>query len=612
MVRDIEPLFYFPLSLSSRIFLTIQKKSINLYYKLNSKEKVIRGIQDEMPTVSIGEEAEGYDTKSFDLCLVEHEGKRRYKMNKNSVLAWVLALSILLWSGSLLAQCPQDTVDSGTCDTLHVGFYDPWQTQPPPWDVHIPILVTHDLPDLGLDSIQGFVIPLKITDSNPAAYCSIPPAKNLAGFDDTASSVFRHFGGRENRMMTLFEEGTGAEWDTRILDIRNEDTVSYFLLSLASSGSADRRWWEGSRTLLATITLLIEDVMTVCLDSCLWPPVSHLAFGRGDGKSYIPRHLMPICQNVFTPTPPFFTSCPVEDQRHGTNGHFISGEFEAWGQYDEIVYCDAEFVGYGVENVTIHYHDLMHPPSNIVKGHVEYDVVNHYLTGGYISIGVMDTDGEWAYCSFNIILFGRGDCNGDGAIDLGDVLYLVSYLYKGGPAPDPMEAGDVDYSGGIDLGDVLFLVSYLYKGGPAPAPPPTGILLDYDGCKVFQKGNAVDGAPPDQDCIEYQYDGSGILLLKHLNAGFNCCPDEILADITIEDNNIIIEENESLESGGCFCLCLFDVDYQIGNLPPGEYTIKVNGLYLEEGDEILQFTVDLASSPSGSFCVYRDHYPWGI
>ncbi len=214
------------------------------------------------------------------------------------------------------------------------------------------------------------------------------------------------------------------------------------------------------------------------------------------------------------------------------------------------------------------------------------------------------------YC-FSLSYPEVGDVNADGIIDVGDLVYLINYLYKGGPAPDPLEVGDCNSDGVIDLGDVVYLINYLFKGGPAPGPP-IGTLLDYYGCKEFQKGTAIDSTPPDQDCIEYQYDGAGLLLLKHVNAGFNCCPDEILADITIEGNVITIEENESLESGGCYCLCLFDVDYQISNLESGEYTIRINGLYLEEGDEILQFTVDLASSPSGSFCVYRDHYPWGI
>lgn len=64
----------------------------------------------------------------------------------------------------------------------------------------------------------------------------------------------------------------------------------------------------------------------------------------------------------------------------------------------------------------------------------------------------------------------RGDANGDGVIDLGDILFLISYLYKGGPAPNPLWTGDANSDGLVDLGDVLYLVSYLYKGGPAPCP----------------------------------------------------------------------------------------------------------------------------------------------
>jgi len=87
------------------------------------------------------------------------------------------------------------------------------------------------------------------------------------------------------------------------------------------------------------------------------------------------------------------------------------------------------------------------------------------------------TDGGWQSFGWNIddiqiTAFergvARGDANGDGIIDLGDVLYVISYLYKGGPAPDPFEAGDCDCDGIVDLGDVLYLISYLYKGGPAP------------------------------------------------------------------------------------------------------------------------------------------------
>ena len=65
----------------------------------------------------------------------------------------------------------------------------------------------------------------------------------------------------------------------------------------------------------------------------------------------------------------------------------------------------------------------------------------------------------------------RGDVNGDGLIDVGDVVYLVDYLYKDGPAPNPEEIGDVNCDGVVNVGDVIHLVNYLYRGGPPPCEP---------------------------------------------------------------------------------------------------------------------------------------------
>jgi hypothetical protein len=80
--------------------------------------------------------------------------------------------------------------------------------------------------------------------------------------------------------------------------------------------------------------------------------------------------------------------------------------------------------------------------------------------------------------------------------------------------------------------------------------------------------------------------------------------------ITVAKNIIRIEENE-LE-GLCDCDCLFDLDYEIRNLDPGTYVIQVIEPYLEEGDEKLEFEVDLISAPTGAYCVDRSHYPWGM
>jgi hypothetical protein len=63
----------------------------------------------------------------------------------------------------------------------------------------------------------------------------------------------------------------------------------------------------------------------------------------------------------------------------------------------------------------------------------------------------------------------RGDANGDKTIDVGDIVYLINYLYKNGTIPDPLDAGDVNCDGTVDVGDVVYLINYLYKSGEPPS-----------------------------------------------------------------------------------------------------------------------------------------------
>jgi hypothetical protein len=65
----------------------------------------------------------------------------------------------------------------------------------------------------------------------------------------------------------------------------------------------------------------------------------------------------------------------------------------------------------------------------------------------------------------------HGDANADGALDLGDAIYILNYLFKAGPDPCPMEAGDANCDGLVELGDAIYLLNYLFKGGPPPECP---------------------------------------------------------------------------------------------------------------------------------------------
>jgi len=78
-----------------------------------------------------------------------------------------------------------------------------------------------------------------------------------------------------------------------------------------------------------------------------------------------------------------------------------------------------------------------------------------------------------------------GDCNGDGRITIADATYLVSYIYRGGPAP--IGQGDVNLDGRVTIADATYIVAYIYRGGSPPCnPPPSeadGIILRKRGAK---------------------------------------------------------------------------------------------------------------------------------
>lgn len=62
-----------------------------------------------------------------------------------------------------------------------------------------------------------------------------------------------------------------------------------------------------------------------------------------------------------------------------------------------------------------------------------------------------------------------GDPNGDGGVNILDVVFIINYKYKNGQAPYPISSGDINGDGGINILDVVYLINFKYKGGPAPS-----------------------------------------------------------------------------------------------------------------------------------------------
>ncbi|MFQ6002909.1 MAG: dockerin type I repeat-containing protein [Candidatus Zixiibacteriota bacterium] len=220
------------------------------------------------------------------------------------LLAVMLVLVFFNFSWS---QCPEDPNDLGECDTLNVLCWDCAidTSAPGPYFVRVLLLVTHDsntfyweYPDIWVqDSIAAFIIPLQWTHTNPSAYCSVSSYWNNSEFygPPAERSVFRHLIDEAtgdtlmvNRMMWMAWQYMNLEWDTKIVQASTDS--SYFRMALATTSPEDRRWWEGERTLLATITFKVSDTMHVYIDSTFWPPNSKLSFTRYDAQVYFPRH----------------------------------------------------------------------------------------------------------------------------------------------------------------------------------------------------------------------------------------------------------------------------------------------------------------------------------
>jgi hypothetical protein len=106
-------------------------------------------------------------------------------------------------------------------------------------------------------------------------------------------------------------------------------------------------------------------------------------------------------------------------------------------------------------------------PSAQVKVRFEASDLND---GSVVEAGIDDFSAFIFSCDYVIC----GDVNSDEIVDLGDVVHILNYLYKGGAAPecDPITAcGDVNLDGMVDLGDGIYLLNYLYKDGPSPGNP---------------------------------------------------------------------------------------------------------------------------------------------
>jgi len=81
---------------------------------------------------------------------------------------------------------------------------------------------------------------------------------------------------------------------------------------------------------------------------------------------------------------------------------------------------------------------------------------------------------EYGYGSVDayraMLSIARGDADNSGSVNIADAVYIISFMFKGGPYPQPdFLTGDADCDADVSLADAVYIVNYIFNGGPEPS-----------------------------------------------------------------------------------------------------------------------------------------------
>ena len=98
-----------------------------------------------------------------------------------------------------------------------------------------------------------------------------------------------------------------------------------------------------------------------------------------------------------------------------------------------------------------------------------FQIVFDYHYSYKPDLGVSNWD-TYNYVFRNIapVVYVWGDANGDGEVDIADIVFLINYLFLSGSPPIPLPSGDPNNDCVVDVADIIYLINYLFTEGAAP------------------------------------------------------------------------------------------------------------------------------------------------
>ncbi len=141
---------------------------------------------------------------------------------------------------------------------------------------------------------------------------------------------------------------------------------------------------------------------------------------------------------------------------YGMGSHF--------GFFGSVVVCSDAYA-----NTTGNYHSFTLDPAGF-----SFDPLFCDTAAGDYGVAANSQCAQHEYCDHIIGAFGIGctdvlicgDVDNDGEVSILDVIFLVDYKFRGGPAPAHMEMADVNSDGVVNILDIMDLIEFKFKNGP--------------------------------------------------------------------------------------------------------------------------------------------------
>ena len=167
------------------------------------------------------------------------------------------------------------------------------------------------------------------------------------------------------------------------------------------------------------------------------------------------------------------------------------------------------------------------------------------------------------------------DTNGDALVNVTDVLNVIG---NWGVGPFDPPGSDTNQDGVVDVTDFLRVIG---DWGPCPALGPH--LAGYSNSGCLPEGERLSPPCAGDDAFELVVEGDR-LTVTHLDATYNCCPDDIEVSLAVDEWLLVLTETEILVTP-CDCMCCYEVESTVESLAPGEYTVEYNWFDYETGQE---------------------------